>query len=268
MLGMGMGMGCMGSTGGASLAAQLAALYAAGEPGTALPDLANFSNLWQDTAGAIPVTAVGQSVGKALDASGNGHHFTFSNVTLQQDVGGKYCLAFNGSTSWGSTSAINFTGTDKMSVFAGVRKLSDAATGIIAELSANSVTSNGSFALLAPGAPGVSSIQTYLRGDVARIVAGPTNVPAPFSYVQTSVMNIAASIGAELTQRINGAITTSAIDAGAGNFGNYPLYIGARSGASFFFVGNLYSLIVRGAASSAAEIAAIEAYTNSKTGAY
>ena len=55
---------------------------------------------------------------------------------------------------------------------------------------------------------------------------------------------------------------------GAVNYANDILYIGARGGLSSFFNGNLYSLIVRGASSTAAEIASTEAWVNGKTGAY
>jgi hypothetical protein len=67
----------------------------------------------------------------------------------------------------------------------------------------------------------------------------------------------------------NGVAGTSGTgDKGAGNFGNYPLYIGSRAGTSLPFNGNLYSLIIRGAQSTDAQIAATESYSNSKTGAY
>lgn len=51
-----------------SLAAQIAALFAAGEQGV-LYDPADFSTMFQDAAGTTPVTTVGQPVGLALDKS-------------------------------------------------------------------------------------------------------------------------------------------------------------------------------------------------------
>lgn len=56
--------------------------------------------------------------------------------------------------------------------------------------------------------------------------------------------------------------------ASGGNFGNYPLFIGARNNASFFFTGWLTSLIVRGAQSTQSQIEATESWVNGKTGAY
>ena len=49
-------------------------------------------------------------------------------------------------------------------------------------------------------------------------------------------------------------------------YGNTPLYIGARGGSSLWFNGRLYSLIVRGAQSSANLITATERYVARKTG--
>jgi hypothetical protein len=62
--------------------------------------------------------------------------------------------------------------------------------------------------------------------------------------------------------------TSSTADKGTGNFGNYPLYIGRRGGTSSPFNGHLYSLIIRGAQSTDAQIVSAETYVNSKTGAY
>jgi hypothetical protein len=46
------------------------------------------------------------------------------------------------------------------------------------------------------------------------------------------------------------------------------LFIGARNQTLSYFNGNLYSLIGRGAATSAGQISATETWVNSKTGAY
>jgi hypothetical protein len=55
-------------------------------------------------------------------------------------------------------------------------------------------------------------------------------------------------------------------DAGTGNFGNYPLYIGARAGASLFLNGRIYSLIVRGAATSETQIGQTEQWISNEMG--
>lgn len=68
--------------------------------------------------------------------------------------------------------------------------------------------------------------------------------------------------------RVDGsAVATSTADQGTGNYGNYPLNIGARdSGASLPFDGHLYGLIVRGASSDATEISNTETYLANRSG--
>jgi len=50
-----------------------ASLFASGEQGCWF-DASDFSTMFQDSAGTVPVTAVGQPVGKMLDKSGRGNH--------------------------------------------------------------------------------------------------------------------------------------------------------------------------------------------------
>lgn len=52
--------------------------FALGEVGF-LFDPSNFSSLYQDSAGTIPVTMDGQPVGMILDLSGNGNHAIQTN---------------------------------------------------------------------------------------------------------------------------------------------------------------------------------------------
>ena len=68
---------------------------------------------------------------------------------------GKLALVFDGVDDFLVTNSINFTSTDKMTVFAGVRKLSDIGNGTIAELSAAADSNNGSFFIRAPAGGGV-----------------------------------------------------------------------------------------------------------------
>ena len=172
-------------------------------------------------------------------------------------------LVFDGSDDAMSTSAINFSGTDKMTVFAGVRKLSDAASGVLAELGVGG--SNGSFLLAVP----LGSVEYQFRSQgtaQGNATADNAAYAAPHTAVLTGQGDIS---GDSVTIRVNGtAGSPGTADQGTGNYGNLAFNIGARGGSSVFFNGRLTSLIVRGAASSAAEIAATEAYINARTGAY
>ena len=187
-----------------------------------------------------------------------------NTATDYVDVGAPRYLSFDGTDDGMATPSINFTGTDKMTVWAGVRKLSDAAAGIVCELSANLNASNGSFYLAAPASPNPHFNFSSKGATQVTVTANPFAAPI------TSVLNAVGDISGDISRiRVNGAqAASSASDQGTGNFGNYPLYIGRRNNASLPFNGRIYQLIVRGAASNAGQIAAGEAWCNTKTRAY
>jgi hypothetical protein len=58
----------------------------------------------------------------------------------------------------------------------------------------------------------------------------------------------------------------SGTGAGTGNFGNWPLYIGRRGGTTLPYNGRIYGLVIRGAASTDAQISAMEKWMAAKTG--
>jgi hypothetical protein len=175
----------------------------------------------------------------------------------------------NGSNQFMQTNSINFTATDKMTVWQGVRKLSDAAAAILMELSTVAPANNGSFYVAAP-----DSSATYgfgLRGT-ASINRNASTYTAPITNVFSTSYDIAqAAPATELTIRINAAtpgtiVNGGAADAGTGNFGTWPAYFYMRAGTSLPFNGNDYGSIARGAASTAAQITNGEAYMAAKTG--
>jgi len=188
-----------------------------------------------------------------------------NSATDYADVGAPRYLSFDGTDDSMATPSINFTGTDKMTVWAGVRKLSDAALGMLVELSASSSANPNSFRMTAPATGGVGNYAFFSYGSIERGAIAATYA-APISNVITGIGDISGDIS---RIRVNGAtVETNTNDQGTGNFGNYPLYIGRRGGASLPFNGRIYQLIVRGAASNAGQIAATEAYVNAKTRAY
>lgn len=250
------------------LAGVIAGLFAAGEQG-AWYDPSDMSTLFQDSAGTVPVTAVEQPVGRILDKSGRGNHATQATSTkrptLKQDANGKYYLLFDGIDDALQTASINFTGTDKVTVWAGVRKLSDAASGLLVELSLDTATHTDTFAAFAPSTNGANSYRFFSRGNsVARETGTGVFAAAPDTSVITGIGDISSDI---VQLRRNATlIATNTIDQGTGNYGNYPLFVGSRGGTSLPFNGHLYSLVVRGAQSTDAQIAAAETYVAGKTG--
>lgn len=243
-------------------------LFAASEPG-AWYDPSDMSTLFQDSAGTTPVTAVGQPVGLILDKSGRGNHAFQATATsrpvLQQDASGRYYLSFDGTDDWLSTASINFTGTDKMTVFAGVRKLSDANAQVCFEFGTNVNSVGGSFGLFTPGNIGSPDISWTSRGTATSAAVANGN-PAPLTKVVAGSADISGDL---LSLRLNATqAAQSILNQGTGNYGNYPLYIGCRGGTTAPFNGRIYSLIVRGAQSTEQQIASAEAWVNTKTGAY
>jgi hypothetical protein len=170
----------------------------------------------------------------------------------------------NGSNQFMQTNSINFTATDKMTVWQGVRKLSDAVLfAILAE------PANGAFALQATSSVTGTGYRTAQSGAAAATSSGL--FVAPITNVFTALFDATQTAAANaLSIRINGA-AVSPLFAGVSsisNFGNNPVYFYARGGTSIFFNGNDYGSIARGAASTAAQITDGETYINSLTKAY
>ena len=204
----------------------------------------------------------------ANDALNQPAYQRVNTATDYDTVGFKPYLAFNGvNQSLRSINSIDFTYGDKMFVSAGVRKLSDVATGMLAELSADLGNNTGAFGVVAPSAAGANSYRFSSKGSSGSGDAG-TGVfaAAPTTNIISGIGNISAP---SAILRVNGSQNAqSTATQGAGNYGNYPIYIGARAGSSLWFNGRLYGLIVAGKAASASEIVSTEAWLNQKTGAY
>jgi hypothetical protein len=188
--------------------------------------------------------------------------------TTEAGVADLHYLQFDGVDDSLATAAIDFSATDKMSVFAGVRKLSDAARAMLLETGA--AIGTGGFNLEAPD--GASNARYYMRLNNTGACATPSSFAAGQSDVLSLTYDMAGTtLATECIARIDGVAQTM-VSGGwvnaTGSFVSNVLNIGRRGGASLPFNGNLYSLIVRGALSDAAQIAAAESYVNSKTKAY
>jgi hypothetical protein len=158
-------------------------------------------------------------------------------------------------------------GTDKVQVFAGVRNLSNAAAGIIAELSATVNTNAGSFFHLAAATVN-GPYQVSARGSTASNISQASttaNLSVPNTGVVTGLHDIP---GDSSIVRLNGvASAAGTFDKGTGNFLAFPLYIGRRGGTTLPFNGRLYSLILRfGDNLPTNTIEQVEAWVAGKTG--
>ncbi len=230
-------------------------LFAASEPG-AWYDPSDMSTLFQDSAGTVPVTAVEQPVGRILDKSGRGNHATQATTTkrpvLKIDAGGCYYLSFDGVDDALQTGNIDFTGTDKMTVWAGVTPLLAGGSQYIAATN----TGTGRFALMADHYGATQFESRGLSSGYAQ------SAPLMSGQVLCGRGDISGDVS---VLRRNGVQVASATtDQGAGNYGNSPLIIGGFTISTSHFNGRLYSLIVRGAQSSLSQIEATEAYIKQK----
>lgn len=221
------------------------ALFAASEVGVWY-DPSDFSTMFQDDAGATPVTAVGQSVGRINDKSGNGY-FAYQNTpttrpVLGQEPGGQYYLEFDGVDDF---LVSFFTITQPFQRVSGLRLLTG--FGINQQIIGGRVEN---IALYASGAT-----QLALFADA--VLAGPT-VAINTPYVITELFNGASSS----IQNGNNAATTG----NAGTSGTSGLTIAA----GFTNTGNapirLYSLVQVSRALTAAELTTLKAWTAAKTG--
>jgi hypothetical protein len=177
-------------------------------------------------------------------------------------------LAWGAQLETGSTAtAFQNIGTDKVTVFAGVRKLSDASYPLVVELSANANSNSGAFNIIASGAVSGSAGWSYLsRGTASAQAQVGSGYASPITNLLTGLGNIS---GDQSTLRVNGTqVATSSTDQGTGNFGNYPAYFFRRGGTTLPFNGYEYGNIAVGKLLTADQLTALETYMNGLTKAY
>lgn len=246
-------------------------LFSASEPGFWY-DPSDLTTMFQDTAGATPVTTPGQTVARINDKSGRGNNATqataASRPTYQVDGNGFAHLSFDGVDDFLVTSTIT-PGTDKVQVFAGVRKLSDATRGSVIESGLGTGPDTGYFHIEAPRTGGVghyafrsfgATLGTFSDAFAATFNAPITNVVTGIGDIPADTSNI----------RVNGAAGTPGVaDQGTGNYLANAIYIGRRAGTSLPFSGNMYNIVLRfGPNLDSGTIASVETFINGKTGAY
>jgi hypothetical protein len=243
-------------------------LFFVGEQG-AWYDPSDLSTMYQTNAAVTPAV-VGSTVGRIEDKSGNGNHATqataASRPILRQDAGGLYYLEFDGTDDFLVTGAIDFSASDEMSVFVGLRKSSDAATGVLVELSADVASNNGTFVIFVPSG---ATTTVRLKGKGTLPAAGAnanvTSAAAPTTFIATGQVDISNDVTSLSLD--GGTPNVNSSDLGTGNFGAaYPIYIGSRGGTTLPFIGSIYGFIVRSALTAAGTLDSTEAYVAAKTG--
>ena len=216
---------------------------------------------WRVTNDGVGLPAY-QRVGAATSGSS-----TASGTADYDTVGFPVYLRFDGTDDSAATGNIDFSGTDKMSVVAGVRKLSEGSSfyaACIAELSAASDTTNGSFLLFGRDTFTPGYYEFGSRGTTFRLAAtNDTAYAAPITNILTGLGDIS---GDTATLRVNGAqVAQTTTDQGTGNYGNHALNIGRRPNATLQAHIRLYGLLVIGRTLTATEIANMEDWMEAKT---
>lgn len=221
--------------------------------------------------GEIKFYAWGADLRVANDGANLPPYQRVNTATDYDTVGFPHYLRFDGVDDWLVTTTIT-PGIDKVQVFAGARKLSDAAAAIAVELSGRATDNAGSFYITAPETTGVNGNYWFFSRGSAGVSLGQAARSTTLLAPRTDVITATGDISGDLSAlRVNGEAngTNGTVDQGTGNYLAYPLYIGRRGGLSIPFNGHLYGLIVRfGANLPAATIQNTENYINTKTRAY
>lgn len=182
-------------------------------------------------------------------------------ILRKNAVTGANYLEFDGSDDFLQTGNIDFTVTDKVSLFTGVQRLGAASIGTIAEFSTNSGSNTNSFYLVVLSS---DTLQFNSRGAGNSATVGRGFPITSASVVVSSVGDISGDVS---KIRVNGgSYAVNVADQGTGNYGNYPLYIGRRGGTFLPFNGHIYGLIGIGKLVSDNETTTIEKELAKRTG--
>lgn len=230
-------------------------------------DPTDIGTLFKDVAGTDPVTADGDAVALMLDKSGNGKHMlqatSGSRPLYKIDLNGKPYLYANDPDSWMSCANFDLTTINSLSIFAGIQRDSIAAFSVLCELSTAVGSNNGSFYITAPNSVGNNVGFATKGGAIVNVSKTTTDNPLKTTVVCLSDIS---TPHAEIRVGQLPPVTSSDTQ-GVGTYptyGNHTLYLFRRAGTSFQFSGRLYNMIIRGASSTEAEIAATYNFVNSK----
>lgn len=204
-----------------------------------------------------------------------------STATAYQRVGSQYdvteagvpslsYLAFDGTDDSMATSAIDFTGTDKMGVFAGVRLLTPRSNNSpLFQIGDATASATDALIRIISGDGSTDAVRAAIFATAVNQTPRIT-IAYPSTNLYSAVFDGEASGANEINFRINGvnAEVGSATDSGLTSIGSQILYIGRQSSAVGYLNGHIYGLIVRGAQSTDSQITNTETWLNGKTGAY
>jgi len=217
------------------------------------------------TAGTLTLTVAGAVNDADLRLATDAHlPYQWVNTATDYDADpAKFpaYLRFDGVDDALQTGNINFTSTDKMTVWSGVNSFTQQNGSAIGTVVLHPDTGFSSFYIYTPVS--VNNLSFTSTTSTAIGTAGSVSTIATNS--NAVVAGIADLATRTATLRANGVqLATNTAASGGGNYRNGPLYIGGQPTPNRHFNGRLYSLIVRGAQSTLSQIEATELYTKQK----
>lgn len=196
------------------------------------------------SAGSLTLTVSGTVEIAQLEAGAT--RTPYQRVTNRFDitetgVPSLYYFSFNGvNQSWSSNATVDFSSVDKMTLWLGMAKLSDAARATLLELGTGGA--GALFAFESP--PGANANITVISRGTGSSVTQSLLRAAP-----TAALGVVAEAnisGPLLRLTDQSGTTQTTVTQGAGNYINATLHVGRRTGNSQPFNGRIYNLIVAG----------------------
>lgn len=245
-----------------------ASLFAAGEEG-AWYDPSDLSTMFQDAAGTIPVTAVGQPVGCIFDKSGRGNHATQADASrkpILQSIGGKLALVFDGVDDTLVTGVVAFPLGKRATAVLGVSGRG-APIGSVFTVGDDQYAEDGAYGAFCNATANLDFMASYCAGSTTphgrRVSPQPDQCVAAFRFLVDEVAE-----ADRIAVRVNGAVkpTTrySPVEGTTGMLGgNKVIRLGSRAGGAPQKM-NLHQLIIRHA--DTADLAPIETFIADKIG--
>ena len=262
MIGMGLGNGIGRSMWGASIWTP-ADLFSGQEGFWFAP---NPSTCFTDT-GRTTAAGVGDAVAAITDLSGNGNHATQSTVSqrpILRQSGALYYLEFDGVDDAMATGTVDATAENTVVLSAGVRNVDTTAGGEGTVINQNGADYN-SFGLRVPSNT-TNNVRLVAFGDnpggsTSLFVAGQPNT---LDAVVTGRVDLNAT---DNYLRVNGTVGATGGTAGAGEYSNGVIGVGARSTGSPIFTGDMTGLFCRfGDDLTTQELSDLENYLATLTG--
>lgn len=225
------------------MAQVIKSLFANNEQGFAF-DFNDLSTMFQDSAGTIPVTGVGQPVGKVLDKSGRGNHATQSTsakrpILQQNATTGAYYLAFDGVDDFLVTGNVDFSATSDMSLILGQDKLRNPVNYEFVMGTDGNIGQDGYLRIMNTNINSSPVTQVDFRPQTAG--KGINQVSsAPIKQVLIANFNLSNKT---FVLSINKNKVSSDTGSATGKFGLKPIGLGASPNGAWYTQCNMYSAI-------------------------